>query len=1346
MKKEIRINKAELLKEKAGISYFQIFILIMSSFAFSYLIYQSSDLLDKYVADDSAKISAEKSENSIFDAVIKFIYNQIIREMFPRASAQEFTNCCPEEKGKDYLVSECQSKCSKTCLPAKCSELPDYKIGCCYDKEEGICLLNSQKAGCENKGGIWKESPDCNINKIQECKEGCCVIKGNTYLVTSKRCEKLAREEGLKIDFRAGITNQLECFALAHAQDRGACLLEGGGCKMLTSQECYSLTKKSIIKDVLCTSSFLNTSCKKTQETTCVDGKDEVYFLDSCGNPANIYDSTKINDDSYWEKIVKKEDSCGSKSINNAGDKKCGNCNYFLGSKCKNYKKAGVEKPEKGENICADLSCKQAPDNVGKKDRRNGESWCVYDGFVGEGKDVVGSRHFKYSCVEGEVKVEPCADFRNEICVQSDTSVEAGGKFSIASCRINQWQKCIDSNNKKDGCQGIDCFVKKVDVDKGFKFDVCVPKYPEGFDLSNVGSGRAAEEICGLATQKCTVVYVKDMKGKCKCVQNCECEKDIFANQMNDLCISLGDCGAYINIAGEYTSGGAVITSTGKTPKITDNYKKYAKPVEGQKAEPGTIEQLIGNFSISEEGSSGKYKGNGGASVGSFAAAGLGIGGAGLLISYLNGQNILGSYTSGGIIGALFGGSSHAASMPVPTGTKVIAEITGTASNGMPIATVSQGQYAGTYMVSGLENPEAIDGFIELSGEWLTSLETTTTNTMTITPNAIVSGFANLLMVTAIIMTIAPLIAKMLGIQTSQTGMIAGTVAGVASVYASAVAWSYATFGEFVTEQMIGDILINPLNFGGPLGIIIGIIVAAIVMAFFKAMGVGKVCKKVQVTYTCKPWTRPIGGANCDKCNEDKMKACSKYRCQSLGTACEFLNEGTSKETCAAAKNDGKVPVISSWHEILNSNFSYVNVSEKGFQIREKNGGCIEVFTPFLFGIKTDKISQCKLDVESKTKFDEMSEYFGDSNLFLFNHSMAFSMPNRQEIIDEFDLVNETLSKFVLDKIGNIRFYTRCRDVFGNYNPTEYVIDICTREGPDKTPPMITRMIPENNAFVAYNNTIQDIIIWTNEPADCKWGKKDKNYKEMENSFSCQKDNLFIYKCSTNLTNLTKGENTFYFRCKDHPELENTINKSQRNENSQGFAYKLKVSENPLTIQKIEPNGSMNFGSEPIPLDLEAKTSGGAENGKAFCRWEIGNWKDDFASTFSTIHKSTLSYMPSGKFRLKVLCIDSGSNTAEAETDFNLNVDSNPPRILRFYNSQNSLYLYTNENSECAYSTTDKNCGFIFENGTQMGGGFTQEHTAEWISQETYYIKCRDAWKNSPSSCSIKVRTYNTKE
>ena len=85
---------------------------------------------------------------------------------------------------------------------------------------------------------------------------------------------------------------------------------------------------------------------------------------------------------------------------------------------------------EEDKYACRKLKCTDEDGN----ERQNGESWCVYDSFIGDGKDTVGSRHWKRMCIEGEVKVEPCADYRGQLCAQS--VIEEGEKtFSIAYFR-----------------------------------------------------------------------------------------------------------------------------------------------------------------------------------------------------------------------------------------------------------------------------------------------------------------------------------------------------------------------------------------------------------------------------------------------------------------------------------------------------------------------------------------------------------------------------------------------------------------------------------------------------------------------------------------------------------------------------------------------------------------------------------------------------------------------------------------------------------------------------------------------------------------------------------------------
>lgn len=1247
----VKINEKEIFSRKAGMSYLQIAMLIISSFAFSYLVYESSNVL----GEESAPV---KSNSSAKNSLIEFIINAITKPMIARVSASAL-NCCPKTKLNDscldFEASSCNSQCSGQCVLSQCRDFANCKLGCCYDNLQGTCDVNTPKVSCDVKGGLWKNSADCNINSVPECRLGCCVLGSNVEFVTSKRCEILAGQRNLETDFRAGITTEGECISLGFQDSRGACMFQDGSCKALTNNECRSLAGKNVFPGVLCTASALNSTCKPTNNTICVEGKDEVYFEDSCGNAANIYDSSKKNDDSYWERVVGKIDACGNESTNgNTGSKTCGNCYYAGGSKCKDYKDAKMDKPNVGEKICADLSCRRAPnlvDALGKvlesKDRRNGESWCVYDSQIGVddknsmSRDTVGSRHYRYSCMEGEVKVEPCGDFRNEICTeQSQFDVNGTSvTFSTASCRINTWQSCMEANSKAGGineqngtCGTADCFVKKIKIDKKFSFDICAPINKEGFDLSSEGAMKTAEQICGMASQKCTVVYKKKTFGGCEIVENGNClEPGIFTKQMNELCVSLGDCGGYVNILGEYSDLGYSVKKVGKLSQaIINEYKKNVKPVAGQKVDGARSLEVAGQFGFSAATAAKISQGTSGAS---------GIGMA---------------------LGTVIGGLGFA---------------------------VTQGLEIGL-------------GF----------------------------GFGGVMIGVGVGMIVGSLMAKLMGVTDPGIAIamtFLGAVAGGLVGYMVLTAW-------------------NPVLFGV-------IIVIIIIMIILGILGGGK-CKPVTVEFKCMPWQAPTGGTNCEKCNSGgELKTCSKYKCQSLGAACEFINEGSDKELCITKVNDHKAPVISPNYNILTTGFSYVNVTSSGFSVKQQNGLCIEAFTSLTFGINTDKPSQCKIDLQHRATFDTMENYFGDSNLFLYNHTMGFAMPSVELIMHCANDTNLT-EAIVMNQIKNTNIYARCQDVFGNINPSEYAMNFCIRPGPDRTAPYISNAIPLTGTNLAFNTTSKDVTIYTNEPASCRWSKQDKSYDTMENNFVCDdacNPSLMGWKCNAILNNLSLGENNLYFRCKDQPWLEGTANSSKRNANTQSYPYNLKVTETPLTITRIIPNGTIVFGANLAPVDLQVDTAGGIDNGKAWCSYKSGdNWIifiSDFAVAFEDLTSSHTQQglnLPGGDYILPIKCTDGGDEVYGNAT-FKLEQDTTTPAIVRIYNSGGSLYLFTNENSECAYSNAHPNCNFIFTNGTQMSGGFSQEHSAEWDTSRTYYVKCRDVWENEPSSCLIRIRAYN---
>ena len=525
--------------------------------------------------------------------------------------------CCEKTMGGGpggYCIDapECDTSGDLRAVPTSCEATSYCRLGVCINSKEGTCMPNTPQRVCESgeTPGVWDERDK---DEIPQCQLGCCLIGEQAAFVTLTRCKSLASKYKLDINYRTDIRDEVECIASARPKVKGACVFEKefeNTCKFTTKKECQEMqTGDSNVvfhEGYLCSANALGTDCAPRGGTTCVEGKDEVYFLDTCGNLANVYDSSKLNTQSYWEKIM--APTCGSGS--NAGSKTCGDCDYYSGSTCKkgdaNY----------GNYVCKDLGCKYEANNY-----QHGETWCAEAKGISE--SLPGSRYFRMVCYNGEVSVEPCADFRQEVCIQSEI-----GTFKTAACRVNKWQDCYAQDNEKD-CENSDkrdchwetdtkfCILKDengecltVDEDGEKTDSSCVPKYAPGLNFWN-GDGDA-ESICSMASATCVVDYsagrkegwkkedavvipneecmkecVKEKcgimgevwaairrkilsgqgeKGGAECEETCykECMPDCvykdssewkfnekkWGEEMNGMCISLGDCGSSVNYFG----------------------------------------------------------------------------------------------------------------------------------------------------------------------------------------------------------------------------------------------------------------------------------------------------------------------------------------------------------------------------------------------------------------------------------------------------------------------------------------------------------------------------------------------------------------------------------------------------------------------------------------------------------------------------------------------------------------------------------------------------------------------------------------------------------------------------
>ena len=336
----------------------------------------------------------------------------------------------------------------------------------------------------------------------------------------------------------------------------------------------------------LCSDEELGTNCGPTKDTICVAGKEEVYFVDTCGNAANIYDANKVNDDLYWSEVFDKSESCSADG-SNKNSQTCGNCNYLLGSYCR----AGGSSfsPTYGTNYCAGLGC---VDEEGVT-RMHGESWCVYDtkesGLLnllglGGGAGAVGSKYYREVCSNGKVLVEPCAEFRQEECIENVLETSEG-PYSQSACRVNRWQDCTSQTKVKDcenedqrDCRWLDGIeyilmgtamngtsvegnsfagLQQSIKDSGGLSNMpkgaCVPEIPPGLNFWQEGDSAT---VCAQANAVCPVKYEKGLlDDEWECVEHCECLSDGLEAKRAQVCAAMGDCGIKTNWLGVKGSG-----------------------------------------------------------------------------------------------------------------------------------------------------------------------------------------------------------------------------------------------------------------------------------------------------------------------------------------------------------------------------------------------------------------------------------------------------------------------------------------------------------------------------------------------------------------------------------------------------------------------------------------------------------------------------------------------------------------------------------------------------------------------------------------------------------------------
>jgi len=405
------------------------------------------------------------------------------------------------------VVDEIECDDDYRTLGTSCDQTSFCTPGTCIDIIEGTCTEGTPQQVClEEYGGNWKAGDK---DELPECQYGCCFLGNSASFVTATACSRQSALAGIEdMIFDTSYDNELSCISEVLSDEEGACVyMTDTGmieCIRTTRAECDDTLESGIGSEYngfhvgyLCSAPELSARCIPTKKTRCEDY--DVYFVDSCGNKANIYDAdyAEGDNDNYWnywtyieETAPCDPDGDGVTSDNEA--KVCGSCDYYGGTVCKNYKdlETGTVKPNYGDYICANLDCIDSSD-MGVKEfydeygryPKHGERWCanyVYDlklirrtyeipllnniqivgdeRFVSEKstkqQNLPGSRYVVLECRDGEVTPNECDVYRNYVCAEdfydiNENEEQDENEIFAADCVPNRWQDCLTQNESE---------------------------------------------------------------------------------------------------------------------------------------------------------------------------------------------------------------------------------------------------------------------------------------------------------------------------------------------------------------------------------------------------------------------------------------------------------------------------------------------------------------------------------------------------------------------------------------------------------------------------------------------------------------------------------------------------------------------------------------------------------------------------------------------------------------------------------------------------------------------------------------------------------------------------------
>ncbi|MDD5253496.1 MAG: hypothetical protein PHG05_00120 [Candidatus Nanoarchaeia archaeon] len=1240
-----------------------------------------------------------------------FIFGMVLLSLVNIVMATDA--CCEKTTSGEY----CQYTDEKYCMNgfrknyATCEQTSYCNLGCCFSQDDGRCFKNTPQATCDNKKGTFSSDASCSV---PQCSNGCCMIGTEAFFVTEVKCKETgSKYTGVGTVFDSSITDEKTCLAKSRSQETGCCV-NGNSCSFTTRSACNMAegnneTREGFFKDMLCSNDKLSCGCSKQHHTDCYQGK--VYWYDSCGNRENVYSSNK---DTSYNKGYITEVNCKA-TLN---DKSCGNCDYAFGTICGNSSEI---KPMYGDYICKDVNCEvtteyESSPNAGEK-RKNGESWCIYEGTVGKGQDLVGSRQYRALCINGEEIIEQCKDYREEFCIQQtqgsniSSLLESFGLkkgYIEAGCVPNRYQLCSACNDAN--------ILKNLYGGKCSGLEDPVPDAEAGSLVSGLDS-----------TEESTNVNEAQILCAAKECCNDNVNKDCYWSEGSGSIFSFLSEDEY----NQYLDG--------DEQKFYKDWEKSANGKCVPNIPPGMKFWTVsynsgGNSSVSTDSTSECSKGNQECKVewirGGFARV------WGFITDQdqgydcvkncqcmaedwvISGNNYCRSL---GDCGAYYNFNGDATFDGYVNTASAEKENDDLYFNGYKLKESDLGNV--NALVSGSSNRERVSEFSKRWnwGNWLAlglQIGTTAYGGIFGSKNLekAAQGGLNPLQILSGYSAFGTVVENSVIEGIRKNAELALTSDMRLLSIASNPELKKQFIEKAVSEELaekgiekVGENYVQKTILGNIMGTV------NTIMTYYQILKLIDIVASEQQekTYTisCNLWSAPDGGDNCEKCNDEKL-GCSEYKCKSLGKTCELVNKGTTEEKCVDLNpRDVNSPII---EPLIKDKTIKYKKDANGYEVETE----IKAYEAVKIGIKLNEPGQCKIDMEQGKEFDSMASNFQDS-LLRYEHETTLNLPD--------ELTDAKALKF--SNGGKYTIYVRCKDGKGNANEKDYYIKFKIGTGPDLTAPIIYGTSPINNAYIASNIVDMPLSVFVSEPSTCKWSTNDIEYDDMNNIFSCVQSGLAVssyasgsYECKTILKSVHQYRK-FYIRCADQP------GEKSRNYNSESYVFETRETE-PLNITDIGPEGTFYNGE----INLEVETIGGAEN-KASCYYSdlntvIANMIK-FETTDGTKHSQDLN-LSNGNYILYIKCQDIAGNKAEDKLSIKITVDNYTPNLNQIYTTSSVLHIELDEEAKCEYDTIDS---FKFGDGTLMTGEDTKIQEATLVEGAAkYYIKCRDKFNNELSA------------